>query len=72
MVNGKWTWKVTITRLDKSKYQHSEQHEQRPRRGDIVETVVEGRLVKAEVELFHLEKLVVGPSGVRSVQATEI
>jgi hypothetical protein len=66
------TWKVTITRLDKSKMRYSEQRGDGPRRGDILETVVDGRLVKSEVEMFHHEKRKVDDLDVWMVEATEI
>jgi len=69
-VNG--TWNVIITRPDRSKLRYSEQRGQGPRRGDILETVVDGRLVKAEVEMFHHDKLKVDGLGVWTVEAREI
>src|SRR5271155_655449 len=39
-------WRVTIARLDKSKHRYSERRGTQPRRGEIVEIVVGGRLVK--------------------------
>ena len=66
------TWKITITRLDKSKMRYSEQRGHGPRRGDILETVVDGRLVKAEVEMFHHGKPKVDGLSVWTVEAIEI
>jgi hypothetical protein len=66
------TWKVLITRLDKSKLRYSEQRGHGPRRGDILETVVGGRLVKAEVEMFHHEKRKVDDLDVWTIEATEV
>ena len=43
-------WRITITRLHKSAHRYSERRATQLRRGEIVETVVDGRLVKAEVE----------------------
>jgi hypothetical protein len=58
------TWKVIITRLNKSKLRYSEQREYGPRRGDILEKVIDGKLVKAEVEMSHhdMAALMSGPS----------
>jgi hypothetical protein len=64
------TWKVTITRLNKSKLRYSEQRRHGPGRGDILETVVDGKLVKAEIERSYQEKLEVGD--VWTIEATEI
>jgi hypothetical protein len=50
------TWNVVITRLDKSKLRYSEQRGHGPRSGDILETVVNGRLVKSEVLMFHHQR----------------
>jgi len=66
------TCKVIITRLNKSKLRYSEQREYGPRRGDILEKVVDGKLVKAEVEMSHHHKLMVGGLDVWTVEATEI
>jgi hypothetical protein len=65
------TWNVIITRLDKSKLRYSEQPRHGPRRGDILEKVVDGKLVKAEVEMYQ-EKSKVGDLDVWTVEATEI
>ena len=48
------TFKIIIFRLDKSEHRYVERRVQRPRRGDILETVVDGKLVKAEVERVRL------------------
>jgi hypothetical protein len=64
------TFNVIITRLDKSMYRYSARREQHPRRGDILETVVDGRLVKAEVEMILPP--VVTSSGTWTVRAEEI
>jgi hypothetical protein len=69
-VTGKW--KVIITRLNKSKLRYSEQRDYGPRRGDILEKVVDGKLVKAEVEMSHHHKLMAGGLDVWTVEATEI
>jgi hypothetical protein len=66
------TWNVVITRLDKSKLRYSEQRGDGPRSGDILETVVDGRLVKAEVEMFHHEKRKADDLDVWTIEATEI
>jgi hypothetical protein len=66
------TWNVVITRLDKSKLRYSEQRRYGPRRGDILETVVDGKLVKAEVDMFHHDMLQVAGLGVWTIEATEI
>jgi hypothetical protein len=52
--------------------QTREQRGHGPRRGEILETVVDGGLVKAEVEMFHHDKLKVDGLGVWTVEATEI
>jgi hypothetical protein len=65
-------WRVTITRLDKSKHRFSEPHAGQPRRGQIIETVVGRRLVKAEVELFYLDDIRPGRFAAWKVDATEI
>jgi hypothetical protein len=64
------TCNVIITRLNKSKLPYSEQRRHGPRRGDILETVVDGKLVKAEVEKSHHEKD--RDLDVWTVEATEI
>jgi hypothetical protein len=38
-------WRVTITRLDKSKHRYSQPHSRQPRRGEIIETVISGKWV---------------------------
>jgi hypothetical protein len=65
------TWNVVITRLDKSKLRYSEQHGHGPRAGDVLETVVDGKLVKAEVDMFHQDMLQVVGFGVWTVEATK-
>jgi hypothetical protein len=66
------TWNVVITRLDKSKLRYSEQRGDGPRSGDILETVVNGRLVKSEVVMFHHGKRKVDDLDVWTIEATEI
>jgi hypothetical protein len=44
------TVNVIIKRLDKSKHRYFETRDQPPRRGDILEAIVAGRFVKAEVD----------------------
>jgi hypothetical protein len=66
------TCNVIVTRLNKSKLRYSEQRRHGPRRGDILETVVDGKLVKAEVEISRHEKSNVGDLDVWTVEATEI
>ena len=62
-------FKIIIFRLDKSEHRYAERRVQRLHRGDILETVVDGRLVKAEVEKVRLN---VGSSETWTVQAIEI
>jgi hypothetical protein len=50
------TWKVIITRLNGSTLRYSEQRGHGPRRGDILEKVIDGKLVKAEVVKSYHEK----------------
>jgi hypothetical protein len=66
------TWNVVITRLDKSKLRYSEQRGDGPRSGDILATVVNGRLVKSEVLMFHHGKCKVDDLDVWTIEATEI
>ncbi len=68
----KLTLNIIIKRLDKSKHRHFEVRDQPPRRGDILETVVAGRLIKAEVDVIFPERIVVGPSRTWIVHAEEI
>jgi hypothetical protein len=65
-------WRITITRLDKSEHRYSERRATQPRRGEIVETVVDGRLVKAEVERHYLDAIRPGKLATWHVDATEI
>jgi hypothetical protein len=65
-------WRVTITRLDKSKHRYSEPHASQPRRGEIIETVVSGRLVKAEIDVNYLDRIRAGEFAAWKVDATEI
>jgi hypothetical protein len=54
---------------------NSSLHEPRsgqPRRGDIIETVVGGRLVKAEVGLHYLDWIWPGQFAAWKIEATEI
>jgi hypothetical protein len=68
----KLTLNITINWLDKSKHRYFEMRAHAPRRGDILETVVAGRLVKAEVEVVFPERIVVGPAHIWIVHADEI
>jgi hypothetical protein len=68
----KLTLNVTIKRLDKSKHRYFEAREQLPRRGDILETVIAGMLVKAEVDAVFPEKIIVGAPRIWIVHAEEI
>jgi hypothetical protein len=65
-------WHVTITRLDKSTHRYSEPRGGQPGRGAIVETVVGGRLVKAEVDVHYLDRIQPGQSAAWKIEATEI
>jgi hypothetical protein len=65
-------WRVTITRLDKSKQRYSEPRAGQPRRGEIIETVVAGWLVKAEIDAHYLDKIRAGDAAAWAVDATEI
>ena len=69
MTTESTTFKIIIFRLDKSEHRYADRRVQRPRRGDILETVVDGKLVKAEVERVRLN---VGSSEIWTVQAIEI
>ena len=62
-------FRIIIFRLDKSAHRYVERRLQRLSRGDILETVVDGKLVKAEVERVRLN---VGSSETWTVQAIEI
>jgi hypothetical protein len=68
----KSTWHVIIKRLDKSTHRYSEVRAHAPRRGDVLETVVAGMLVKAEVEVVYPKKISVGPERAWVVHAEEI
>jgi hypothetical protein len=68
----KLTLNITINRLDKSKHRYFEVRAHAPRRGDILETGVSGRLVKAEVRVVFPERIVVGPARTWIVHAEEI
>jgi hypothetical protein len=65
-------WRVTITRLDKSKHRYSEPYASQPRLGEVIETVVGGRLVKAEIKLHHLDWIRPGEFAAWKVEAEEI
>jgi hypothetical protein len=65
-------WRVTITRLDRSKHRYSERRTSLPRRGEIIETVVDGRLVKAEVDAHYLDEIEPGKFAAWTVEAVEI
>jgi hypothetical protein len=65
-------WRVTVTRLDKSKHRYSEPRAGQPRRGEIIETVVGRRLVKAKVEVHYLDDIRPGEFAAWKVDATEI
>jgi hypothetical protein len=65
-------WRITIARLDKSKHRYSQPRAGQPRKGEIIETVVDGRLVKAEVELHYLDEIEPGKIAAWRVVATEI
>jgi hypothetical protein len=65
------TWKITITLLNKAKMPtYSERRGQWPRKGEILEKVVAGRLIKAEIETFQPSTLA-APS-IWTIEATEI
>jgi hypothetical protein len=66
------TWNVTITRLDLSTFGYSEQYPREPNKGEILETVREGRLVKAEIQTIHHDKPRVAGLGVWTIGAAEI
>jgi hypothetical protein len=65
-------WRVTITRLDKSKHRCSQPRSGQPRPGDLIETVVGRHLVKAEIEQHYLQELRAGEVAIWKVEATEI
>jgi hypothetical protein len=65
-------WRVTIARLDKSKHLYSERHVSQPQRGEIVETVVGGKLVKAQIERHYLDRIKPGERAAWKVEAEEI
>jgi hypothetical protein len=64
-------WRVTIKRLDGSTDRYSEPHAGQPRRGEIVERVIDGRLVKAEINSHHLAEIRVGKLATWTVEAEE-
>jgi hypothetical protein len=43
-----------------------------PRRGEIIETVVSGKLVKAEIDFHYLDGIRAGQIAAWRVEATEI
>lgn len=64
--------RIAITRLDRSEHQYSERRATQPRRGEIVEIVVDGLLVNAEVERHYLDAIRPGKLATWQVKATEI
>jgi hypothetical protein len=66
------TSNVTITRLDRSKLTYSEQRGRPPTKGEILEKVVDGKLIKAHVDSFHHERPKVAGLGTWKIEATEI
>ena len=66
------TSNVTITRLDRSKLKYSEQRGRAPTKGEILERVVDGMLIKAQVESVHHERPKVAGVGIWTIEATEI
>ena len=65
------TSNVTITRLDRSKFAYSEQRAP-PTKGEILEKVVDGMLIKAHVESVRHEMPKVAGLGIWTIEATEI
>jgi hypothetical protein len=68
----KLTLHVIIKRLDKSKHRYSEVRDRAPRRGDILETVVAGRFVKAQVDALFPESVAIDTCRTWIVYAEEI
>jgi hypothetical protein len=66
------TWNVTITRLDKSRLHYPEQRGTPPAKGDILEKVFDGNLIKAQIESFRHEKPKSAGLGIWTIEATEI
>jgi hypothetical protein len=65
------TSNVTITRLDRSKFAYSEQRAP-PTKGEILEKVVDGMLIKAHVDAYHHERPKASGLGTWRIEATEI
>jgi hypothetical protein len=65
------TWKISITRLNNSSIpKYYERRGRWPRKGEILEKVVAGRLVKAEIESF--QPVTLAALCIWTVEATEI
>jgi hypothetical protein len=66
-------WEVTITRHDQTKHCYTEQHGQKPRKGDVIETRdATGQTIRARIETYHYEKAKRAGLGIWQVSATEI
>jgi hypothetical protein len=70
--SGRPAQRITVTRLDKSKHRYSQPHARQPQRGEIIKTVVGGKLVKAEIDFHYLDRLRAGQIAAWKVEATEI
>ena len=68
----KATWEITITCRDASRLRFSELRNHAPQKGEIVQTVGGGPIIKAKIESFHEQpKAGAGPA-LFQVIATEI
>ena len=65
-------WEITITCRNGSRLRFSERRSRGPRKGEIVQTVDGGTIVKAMIEAFHEQPKGGGGPALFQVTATEI